>query len=82
MEEKLPFVWKRADITPVPKVKQVSDPKKELRTISLTSALSKIAEDSVVSDYIKPAMEDVVNPNQFSNISGVLPPCWHLYLHV
>ena len=70
MEQKLPSVWKLADITPLPKVKQVSDPKKELRPISLTSALSKIAEDFVVFDYIKPALEDVNDPNQFGNISG------------
>ena len=39
------------------KVKQVLDPKKELRPISLTSAFSKIAEK-------------VVDLNQFGNISG------------
>ena len=48
-EQKLPSIWKHADITPLPKVKQVSDPKKELRPISLTPALSRIAEDFVVS---------------------------------
>ena len=69
MEQKLPSVWKLANITPLPKVKQVSDPKKGLRPISLTSALSKIAED-FVSDYIKLALEEVVDPNQFGNISG------------
>ena len=69
-EQKLPSVWKLADITPVPKVKQVSDPKKELRPISLTSALSKIADDFIVSDYIKPALEEKVAPNQFGTIAG------------
>ena len=57
-------------VTPLPKVKQVLDPKKELRPISLTSSLWKIAEDFVVNDYIKPAWEDVVDPNRFGNISG------------
>ena len=71
MEQKLPSVWKLADITPLPKVKQVSDPEKELRPIFLTLALSKIAEDFVVFDYIKLALEDVEDPNQqFGNISG------------
>ena len=70
MEQKLPSVWKLADITPLPNVKQVSDPKKELRPISLTLALSKNAEDFVVLDYIKSALEDVDDPNQFGNISG------------
>ena len=57
-------------VTPLPKVKQVLDPKKELRPISLTSSLWKIAEDFVVNDYIKPAWEDVVDPNRFGNTSG------------
>ena len=57
-------------VTPLPKVKQVSDRKKELRPISLTSDLSKIAEDFVVSDYIKLALEKEVDSNQFGSISG------------
>ena len=36
--------------------------------ISLTPALSKIAEDFVVTDYIKPAMIKSVDPNQFGTI--------------
>lgn len=70
MEQKLPSVWKFVDITPLSKVKQVLDPKKELRPISLTSAFSKIAEDFVVSDCIKQALKKVVDLNQFGNISG------------
>ena len=70
MEQKLPSVWKLVDITPLSKVKQVLDPKKELRPISLTSAFSKIVEDFVVSDCIKPALKKVVDLNQFGNISG------------
>ena len=62
--------WKIADITPLPKVKQVTDPKKELRPISLTSTLSKISEDFFLSDYIKPALENLVDSNQFGTISG------------
>ena len=33
-------------------------------------ALSKIAEDFIVSDYIKPALEEKVAPNQFGTIAG------------
>ena len=65
-EKKLPSVWKLAVISPVPKVKQVPDP----RPISLTSALSKFADDFIVSDYIKPALEEKVAPNQFGTITG------------
>ena len=57
-------------VTALPKVKQVLEPKKELRPISLTSSLWKIAEDFVVNDCIKPAWEDVVDPNRFGNTSG------------
>ena len=66
-EQKLPSMWKIADVVPLPKVKQVSDPKKELRPISLTSTLSKISEDFIVSDYIKPALESLV----------LLQPVWY-----
>ena len=48
-EQKLPTMWKIADVTPLPKVKQVTDLKKELRPISLTSTLSKISEDFIVN---------------------------------
>ena len=69
-EQKLPSIWKHADITPFPKVKQVSDPKKELRPISLPPALSEIAKDFVVFIYIKPALETMADPNQCDNISA------------
>ena len=46
------------------------DLKKELRPISLTSTLSKISEDFIVSDYIKPALESLVDSNQFGTIPG------------
>ncbi|XP_015747169.1 PREDICTED: uncharacterized protein LOC107326931 [Acropora digitifera] len=69
-EQKLPSVWKYADVTPLPKVKQVVDPKKELRPISLTASLSKVAEDFVVSDYIRPALERIADSNQFGTVSG------------
>ena len=69
-EQKLPTTWKLADITPLPKAKQVTDPKKELQPISLTSAVSKIVEDFVASDYIRPALEKKVDCNQFGTISN------------
>ena len=69
-EQRLPSVWKKADIAPLPKVKQVTIPKKELRPISLTASLSKIAEEFVVLEYVKPAFQKIVDPNQFGTISG------------
>ena len=69
-EQKLPSVWKHADVTPLPKVKQVVDPKKELRPISLTTSLSKVVEDFIVSDYIRPALDRIADSNQFGTVSG------------
>ena len=69
-EQKLPSVWKHADVTPPPKVSQVVDPKKEHRPISLIASLSKVAEDFVVSDYIIPALERIADSNQFGTVSG------------
>ena len=69
-EQKLPSVWKHAYVTPLPKVKQVVDPEKELRPILLTASLSKVAEDFVVSDYIRPALERKADSNQFGTVSG------------
>ena len=62
--------WKLANVTARPEGKQVHHPQKELRPISLTPALSKIAEDFVVTDYIKPAMIKSDDPNQFGTIPG------------
>ena len=59
-----------ANVIPLPKVKQVLDLKKELRPISLTPDLSKIAEDFIVSGYIKPALEEEVALNQSGTITG------------
>lgn len=46
-EQRLPSMWKRADVTPLPKKKPVKDVKKDLRPISLTPCLSKLAEDLI-----------------------------------
>ncbi len=47
--EKLPKQWKRANISPLPKVKQVTDLHKHLRLISMTSVISKVANILVLS---------------------------------
>ena len=58
-----------ADVSPLPKAKPVDVLKKQLRPISLTPCLSKVAEDCVVVDYVKPAVLQVLDPNQY----GVVP---------
>ena len=67
-KELLSSVWKFADVTPVPKKKPVKDLKKDLRPISLTCYISKIAEVFVVCDYVKPAILQVLDSNQFGAV--------------
>ena len=67
-EQCLPHIWKLADVTPLPKRKPVRDLKKDLRPISLTACLSKVAEECVVSDYVKPAVLRVLDPNQYGAV--------------
>ena len=50
-EQRVPIDWKMANITPLPKTKIVKDPKKDLRPISLTARISKVAEEFIVVDY-------------------------------
>lgn len=45
---------KLADVTPIPKKKPINDLKKDLHPISLAPCVSKIAEDFVICDHVKP----------------------------
>ena len=47
-EVSVPRVWKLADVPPLPKAPIVSDFNKDLRPISLTSTMSKIAESFLI----------------------------------
>ena len=69
-EGRLPQSWKLADVVPVPKQKPVQDINKHLRPISLTPVLSKVAEDFVVVNHIKPAVLAKVDPRQFGTVPG------------
>ena len=64
----LPQSWKEADIVPLPKQKPVKDVNKHLRPISLTSVVSKVAEDFVVENFVKPAVLRKIDRNQFGTI--------------
>ena len=68
-EQHLPTLWKKADVIPLPKTKIVQHPKKDLRPISLTSCISKIAEEFLVNTYVKPAVLKMIVPHQY----GVIP---------
>ena len=67
-ERRLPKSWKRADINPIPKKTPVLDVNKHLRPISLTPILSKVAEDYVVEEYVKPAVLKKIDRNQFGTV--------------
>ena len=63
-----PKSWKNADIVPLPKLKPVKEINQHLRPISLTSIVSKVAEDFVVESFIKPAVLQKIDRNQFGTI--------------
>ena len=63
----LPRSWKFADVMPLPKKKPVEILKKDLRPISLTPCLSKVAEELIVADYIKPVLKDL-DTNQYGAV--------------
>ena len=67
-ECRLPQSWKEANVVPVPKQKPVKDVNKHLRPISLTPVLSKIAEDFVVEEFIKPAATAKIDNNQYGTV--------------
>ena len=63
-EQRLPSSWKYPDVTPLPKKTPVRNLKKDLRPIPLTPCLSKVAEDFVVTDHLRPAVTKVLDSNQ------------------
>ena len=67
-EQKLPRAWKLADVTFLPRTKPVKEIKKQLRPISLTPSISKIAEEFVVTGHVKPAVLRILDPSQFGAI--------------
>ena len=69
-EVSVPRVWKLADVPPLPKAPIVSDFNKDLRPISLTSTMSKIADSFVIEKALKPVMLSHIDPGQFGFILG------------
>ena len=67
-EQALPASWKYANVTPLLKKKPVTVIAKHIRPISLTPALSKLAEDFVIRNYVCPAVLEIIDPNQSSAI--------------
>ena len=69
-ECRVPSVWKLANVAGIPKSSMIRDFSKDLRPISLTSTLSKIAESIVIDTELKPVILKQVDPNQFGFIPG------------
>ena len=76
LEQLLPTIWKMADVPPLPKKKPVLKLKKDLRPLSLTPCVFKVAEEFVVEDFVKPAVLDVIEVSMGRFQSP--PPPWLL----
>jgi hypothetical protein len=61
----LPTIWKKANVIPLPKNQTIEEFNKDLRPISLTPTLSKIAEEYVVQEHVKPAVLKHIRPDQY-----------------
>ena len=57
-----------ADVTPLPKKKPLVDIQKELRQISLTPCISKVAEEFFVDGFVKPAVINILDDDQYGAI--------------
>lgn len=67
-EKRLPSLWKSANVTAIPKNRILDDINKDLRPISLTPTVSKIAEDYVVREHVKPAILKHIGQDQYGCI--------------
>ena len=67
-KEQLPLIWKCASITPLPKSSTANDINTDLRPISLTPAISKVAEEYVVVNHVKPAVLKHIRPDHYGCI--------------
>ena len=77
-EVSVPRVWKLADVPPLPKAPVISDFNKDLRPISPSSTMPKIAENFVIEKALKPVVVSHIDPGQF----GFIPGYVRAYLYV
>ena len=59
-----------SNTVPIPKTTPVQIVNKHLRPISLTPILSKLAEEFVINEHLKPEVLEVLDSNQFGVIPG------------
>ena len=59
-----------SNTVPIPKSTPIQSINSHLRTISLTPILSKIAEEFIIREHLKPAVLEIIDQNQFGAIPG------------
>ena len=68
-EQSIPTAWKMADLVPLQQTKKrVNILEKDLRPILLTPCVSKVAEEFIVDDYVKPAVLEMIDKTQYGAI--------------
>ena len=67
-EQRLPSPWKLADVVPLPNQKPVEDLSKQLRPISMTPTILKLAEDFVVSTHVGPTVLKIIDHDQYDGV--------------
>ena len=65
----VPGIWKSADVCPLPKVSPPNDLQKDLRPISLTPVLSKVAEYHI-RNWVMDTIMDGLDEHQYGSIQG------------
>ena len=54
-EQRLPNIWNLVGVSRLPKMKPLKELKKDFKPISLARCISKVVEEFVVTEYVKPA---------------------------
>ena len=70
LECKVPDARKLANVCPLPKASSICNINEDLRPISLTPTLSKVAESFIIDIALKPVLLAVIDPGQFGFIPG------------
>ena len=70
LECKVPDAWKLANVCPLPKASSICSINEDLRPISLTPTLSKVAESFIIDIALKPVLLPIIDPGQFGFIPG------------
>ena len=65
----VPFLWKLANITPIPKDTPF-ETYNQLRAISLTNVIMRLFERVVVKQELSPVLKSVIGPDQFAYKEG------------